>query len=104
MAGFLARKLAWFAATLLGVTLATFLLLRLAPGDPALLRFHDPDAPPAPELEQAIERFRAEHLLDRPLALQYLHYLGPFDLSPRGHRWFGGSGDEPWHGLLALDL
>jgi peptide/nickel transport system permease protein len=99
-----ARKLAWFAATLLGVTLVSFVLLRLAPGDPALLRFSDPEHAVSPELEGAIAAFRSEHLLDRPLALQYLHYLGPFDLGPRGHPWFGGSGEHPWNGLLALDL
>ena len=35
---------------------------------------------------------------------QYLHFLGPFDLSRRGAPWFGGTGEHPWHGLLALDL
>jgi peptide/nickel transport system permease protein len=100
----LARRLGWFAGTLLGVTVVTFVLLRLAPGDPAMLRYSAPDVPDAPDVERAIQAFRAEHLLDRPLALQYLHYLGPFDLSGRGHRWFGGSGETPWNGLLALDL
>lgn len=100
----LARRLGLFAGTLLGVTLVTFVLLRLAPGDPALLRFTPTDAPVPPDAEHSIAVFRARHLLDRPLPLQYLHYLGPFDLSPRGHAWFGGSGEHPWNGLLALDL
>jgi peptide/nickel transport system permease protein len=43
-------------------------------------------------------------LLDQPLWKQYLHALGPFDLSPHGHRWFGGSGERPWHGVLALSF
>lgn len=100
----LAARLLRALPTLFGLTLVTFLLLRLAPGDPALLRFSDPSAPGAPGAAQAIARFRAEHLLDRPLWLQYLHYLGPFHLGPDGHGWFGGSGADPWHGLLAFDL
>lgn len=101
---FLLRRLVRIVPTLFGLSLVTFLVLRLAPGDPALLRFADPTAPATPHLAEAIERFREAHLLDRPLVVQYLHYLGPFDLGPEGHRWFGGSGVRPWHGLLALDL
>lgn len=100
----LALRSARALATLLGLSLVTFALLRLAPGDPASLRFADPSLQPGPETLAAIERFRAAHLLDRPLWLQYLHYLGPFDLGPSGHAWFGGSGEHPWHGLCALDL
>jgi peptide/nickel transport system permease protein len=49
-------------------------------------------------------RFRAEHLLDAPLWKQFLHFLGPYDLSPQGHPRFDGSGMHPWHGLLAFDF
>jgi len=52
----------------------------------------------------SLERFRHEHLLDQPLWKQYLDYLGPFDLSERGHPWFGGSGERAWGGLLTGDL
>lgn len=92
------------AATLFGLVLVTFLLLRLAPGDPAALRFADPTTSPAPGALEAVARFREAHLLDRSLPVQFLHYLGPFDLSARGHEWFGGSGEHRWNGLLALDL
>ena len=91
-------------ATLFGLVLVTFLLLRLAPGDPAALRFADPTQAPSPRSLEAIARFREAHLLDRPLPVQFLQYLGPFDLSPRGHEWFGGSGEHRWNGLLAFDL
>jgi peptide/nickel transport system permease protein len=101
---FVARRLLRILPTLLGLTVVTFLLLRLAPGDPALLRFAQPDAPAAANVERAIEQFRASHLLDRSLLVQYLHYLGPFHLGPEGHEWFGGSGADRWHGLLAFDL
>ncbi|MBK7643595.1 MAG: ABC transporter permease [Planctomycetes bacterium] len=102
MGAYLRRRLAWLLPSFLGITLIVFLAVRLAPGDPALREGFDPSsgAPSAADLE----RFRSEHLLDRPLLVQYLHFLGPFDLSPRGQRWFGGSGEHPWSGLLALDL
>jgi peptide/nickel transport system permease protein len=87
--------------TLLGISVLCFALLRLAPGDPALVKAGALGQGDASEL---IERFRREHLLDRGLAVQYLHYLGPFDWSPSGHRWLGGDGSHPWNGLLVGDL
>ncbi len=92
------------AGTLLGLVAVTFLLLRLAPGDPALLRFSSSEDAVSAAAIEALARFRAEHLLDRSLLVQFAHYLGPFDLGPTGHAWFGGSGAHPWHGLLAGDL
>ena len=98
-------RLAWMVPTFLGITLVVFLALHAAPGDPASLRFGDVENPEAGALEaERLARFRAEHLLDRPLARQYLHFLGPFDLGPDGHRWFGGNGRDPWNGVLALDF
>jgi peptide/nickel transport system permease protein len=99
---FVLRRLALLPPTLLGITFLTFGLLHLAPGDPAELALAgegqvEVDA-------EALARFRAAYLLDQPLWRQYLHYLGPFDLSPSGHRWFGGSGEQAYGGLLLGDL
>ncbi len=103
VSAYVLRRLLWMVPTWIGITLATFLAVHLAPGDPAA-RVGESDAAlvAAPAEQRAL--FRAEHLLDEPLWKQYLHYLGPFDLSDRGHAWFGGDGAHPWHGLLALDL
>ena len=94
--------------TLLGITLLTFVLMQLAPGDPATMRFDADGEAGAGTSEvvstQALERFRATYLLDQPLWKQYLHYVGPFDLSADGHPWFGGSGARPWGGLVLGDL
>jgi peptide/nickel transport system permease protein len=52
-----------------GVTLLSFLLLHLAPGDPAILMA-------GPEQRQeVIEAIRAEYGLDKPIFVQYLNYL-----------------------------
>lgn len=106
MRSYLLRRLLALPAALIGITLVVFAAVHAAPGDPAELRPGGVpgEAGPGEVSDAAWRAFRERHLLDRPLARQYLHFLGPFDLSPRGHRWFGGSGEDPWHGLLALDL
>jgi len=98
------RRLSTLLPTLLGITLLTFALLHLLPGDGATLRFGGEGGDPATVDAAAFERFRAEHLLDAPLWRQYLNYLGPVDLTPRGHVWCGGSGEHPWGGLLVGEL
>jgi peptide/nickel transport system permease protein len=91
--------------TLIGITVLTFAVMQLVPGDPADLRFFSEDSPlDTGNIEQGLAQFRRENLLDQPLWRQYLHYVGPFDLSERGHTWFGGSGEAPWGGLLLGDL
>lgn len=57
----------WGAATL------TFLAVSLIPGDTALLILGGPDARPT---QEALAQVRADYLLDQPLIVQYLHYLG----------------------------
>jgi len=90
--------------TLLGISLVTFALVRLAPGDPGSVRFGGESAGAQADSAQFLREFRRAHLFDQPLWKQYLHYLGPFHLGPEGHTWFGGDGRRPWHGLLAGDL
>lgn len=98
-------RLAWMAPTLLGTTLVVFLAVHAAPGDPASVA-EDAQLGAASDVDLAARsaRFRAEHMLDAPLWRQYLHFVGPFDLSPEGHPWFGGDGSSRWHGLLAFEF
>lgn len=105
MTRWILRRIAWMVPTLLGITLVVFLAVHAAPGDPATVA-EEALAGATSDVDYAARsaRFRAEHMLDASLARQYLHFLGPFDLSPEGHPWFGGSGRERWHGLLAFDL
>ena len=103
MLPYVLRRVLLFVPTLLGISFLTFALLRLAPGDPAAIALAGGSAENEVSAE-SLARFRAAYLLDQPLWKQYLHYLGPFDLSAEGHAWFGGSGAHPWGGLLAGDL
>ena len=54
---------------LLGISLVTFVLVRLIPGDPARLILGTRATP------QALERVRMQFGLDEPLWLQYLYFL-----------------------------
>src|SRR5262249_25574654 len=98
------RRILWMIPTLLGITLLVFVAVHAAPGDPAARAVGAEGLDPGASLEDRRSAFRAEHLLDQPLWKQYLHFLGPFDLSSSGHPWFGGSGQHPWHGVLVLDF
>ncbi len=66
----IARRMALLLPTLLGLSLFTFALLRLIPGDPVqvMLGEHATAA--------QVERFRTERGLDQPLLAQYLRYVG----------------------------
>lgn len=93
--------------TALGVSVLVFSLLHLAPGDPSTIQFSGMTSGQSTvggDQGEAIAKFRERYLLDEPIWRQYLHYLGPFDWSAKGHPWLGGSGEKPWHGLLAGDL
>ena len=70
MRAFLTRRLLLLVPTLLGVTLATFLMLHLTPGDPVTITLG--------EFASAsdVARLRAELGLDRPIVVQYLKFLG----------------------------
>ncbi len=93
--------------TLLGISFVVFAIIRLAPGDPAAMRYAggtDGAMEGGIDVEALREQFRERHLLNAPLWKAYLHYIGPFDLSPYGHTWFGGNGEQPWGGVLTGDL
>jgi len=93
---FLARRLLWFAATLLAVATASFFLMRAVPGGP-----FDAER----RLDPTIERnLRARYHLEWPLAKQYLAYLGPLNLDERRARVLGGDGTRVLGGVLAGDF
>jgi peptide/nickel transport system permease protein len=65
-----AKRLAWFLPTLLGLLLITFTISHIIPADPVALVAGDIATP------EQVEALRAQLGLDRPLPLQFLHYLG----------------------------
>jgi peptide/nickel transport system permease protein len=65
----LAHRLVRIVVVLIGITMVSFLLLRIVPGDPARIAL-GPRATPA-----AIAALRQRWGLDRPLPVQYLDYV-----------------------------
>lgn len=79
------RRLLAAIPVLLGVSVLAFLISHAIPGDPARL-IVGPKAS-----NEAVEAIRREHGLDRPLPVQYLHFLaglaaGDLGRSIRNHR------------------
>jgi len=69
---FLARRLISLPATLLGVSVLTFLFLRLIPGDQITARIGTSQA----LSPQQVASLRAYFGVDQPLPVQYLNWLG----------------------------
>lgn len=74
--------------TFFGITLLTFAVSRLAPGDPLML---EDDAPSGALARETIEHFRKKHGLDDPLPLQYARWVSrvvrlDFGHSTQDHR------------------
>lgn len=67
---FLGRRILQSVPTLVGVSLVAFLLIRLIPGDPALLMLGERGGSP-----EALAELRSNLGLDQPLYQQYLHFL-----------------------------
>ncbi len=68
---FISSKIALVAFTFLGITLVSFVLIRLLPGDPILVMSGEKGIS-----EERYEQLRAEHGLDEPIISQYFIYLG----------------------------
>ncbi len=74
MGAYLVRRFATLPLMLLGISVVTFTLLNLAPGDPAeiVLRQRNPGQMPSPA---AVSAMRAELGLDAPLPAQYVRWM-----------------------------
>src|SRR6185312_7597589 len=70
MMRFLASRVLSLAFVLWLVTIITFAVIRLAPGDPSAVMLGS-DATP-----RAVADFRANYGLDQPIFVQYLNWLG----------------------------
>ncbi len=81
-AGFLLRRLLAFIPLMLGISLVTFFLVRMLPGDPARTLAGSSPYP------GVIEAIRASMGLDKPILIQYLIYMGNLLRGDLGDSWF----------------
>jgi peptide/nickel transport system permease protein len=68
---FVLRRVVQAIPTFFGITLLSFTVLRLAPGDPILIMFGQGNL-----TAQEIAQLRSAYGLDQPLPIQYLSWLG----------------------------
>ncbi|MBM7061537.1 ABC transporter permease subunit [Pseudomonas sp. UL073] len=95
MLAFLARRLGLLIPTFFGVTLLTFALIRLIPGDPVEVMMGERRLDPQAHAE-AMHRLG----LDRPLYEQYLSYLGQLAHGDLGTSF--RSGESVWREFATL--
>ncbi len=78
MRGYLLKRILLLVPTLIGISLVSFLIIQLAPGDPATMRLGNATQGVRDQAlaEQIIRETRALYGLDRPLHEQYLSWLG----------------------------
>lgn len=72
MGSFLARRIFYGALLMLGVVVLNFFLIRLAPGDPAVVIAGEMGG----ATEEVLEAIRVDYGLDKPLPVQLGIYLG----------------------------
>ncbi len=70
MFSYIVRRLLYSIPVLLGILIVVFLLARLIPGDPCTAILGEKATP------EACARYDAEHGLDKPLATQFLIFMG----------------------------
>ena len=78
MRGYLLKRIFLLVPTLLGISTVSFLIIQLAPGDPATMRLGNATQGIRDQAlaEQIIRETRALYGLDRPIHEQYLSWLG----------------------------
>ena len=81
MRGHLGARVAQVLPTILLVSIIVFCLQQLMPGDPALVLAGEERDP------VVIAQIRAELWLDRPLPIQYLHWIGNVLHGDLGYSW-----------------
>jgi peptide/nickel transport system permease protein len=91
MRRYFVKRLFLVVPTLFGISIVSFLIIHLAPGDPAALKFGGEDRGNELITTQIIEETRALYGLDQPLFVQYVRWVRriltfDFGESIRDHR------------------
>jgi peptide/nickel transport system permease protein len=95
---YIARRLLLFVPTLFGASLLIFVLMRLVPGDIAEILVYQTGSESSAVQTRQIEQIRRELGLDRPVATQFLAWLGG---AVRGDFGYSYSQRRPVNEILA---
>jgi peptide/nickel transport system permease protein len=97
MTRYFVRRLLQAIPTFLGITLITFIVIKLAPGDPVLQMTFDPKIK-----AETRDKIRKGLGLDKPIAVQYIIWLTGNDWLS----WFGEETEDRYvtKGVLRLDF
>lgn len=90
MTTFLIRRLLLMIPTLFGITLITFAIVHLAPGDPVSAAMGGMEMQAGGLTEAAVEHFRKEMHLDEPVLKQYARWVGKLLQADLGTSWRTG--------------
>src|SRR2546428_4221062 len=92
MGGYFLKRLLLIIPTLLGISIISFIIIHLAPGDPVQVKLNATEQHSGYQLTvEQLNEIRALYGLDRPLYVQYLQWLKrivtlDFGRSLRDHR------------------
>lgn len=75
MRGYFVKRLLLVIPTLLGISIVSFILIHLAPGDPAELRLEASDLRVTGDIAEQLRETRELYGLDKPLYVQYFSWL-----------------------------
>jgi peptide/nickel transport system permease protein len=102
------RRILWMVPTMLGITLILFIVMQLAPGDPATVKFGSAVSSAGAgmqqgaDIEDSIAKFRKKHHFDEPWLVQYYYWLksvATLDFGQEFHRPGVAVMDELWERL-----
>ncbi|MCB9464423.1 MAG: ABC transporter permease [Candidatus Eisenbacteria bacterium] len=95
MTSYIIRRILWMIPTLIGITLLLFVVMRLAPGDPASLAAGAVGAGSEGQtistntnVEDAVTKFRKRYRLDEPLLVQYGYWITSVAKLDFGYEFF----------------
>jgi len=95
MRTYLLKRLLLIPLTLFGISLITFFIIHLAPGDPASIKRHGISEGGKALVESergtkdVVTKYRERYGFDRPLHVQYLRWLGSLARGDLGKTFFG---------------
>ncbi len=98
MTAYILRRLLWVPVLLLGITLLTFVIFTLAPGDPVTALIKPGVMEATTQIGSGMEVLRERYGLDKPIYVRYVIWLGEV---LRGNLGYSYTTDRPISEMIA---